>query len=166
MTCEHNNWRIDTNGGRTCRDCQNIYMKQYQKDNNEVYVARQKAYREKNLEKLKTYDRERNQSPERKLAMKEAGLKKRWKLTLEQYYKMWADQDNKCAICSKELTDGKLGAHVDHDHKCCDSKSSCGKCIRGILCMDCNNLIERAKEDELILIAAGDYLRKWNPTHA
>ena len=27
---------------------------------------------------------------------------------------------------------------VDHDHKCCPGKGSCGKCIRGMLCQDCN----------------------------
>lgn len=30
--------------------------------------------------------------------------------------------------------------HVDHNHDCCDSQKSCGKCVRGVLCKNCNHL--------------------------
>lgn len=43
-----------------------------------------------------------------------------------------------CQVC--ERSDVSLS--VDHDHSCCaESKHSCGKCVRGLLCSDCNFLI-------------------------
>lgn len=43
-----------------------------------------------------------------------------------------------CSICGE--AEGSLA--VDHDHACCpQKKKSCGDCVRGVLCSDCNFLM-------------------------
>jgi hypothetical protein len=27
---------------------------------------------------------------------------------------------------------------VDHDHSCCPGRQTCGKCVRGLICRQCN----------------------------
>lgn len=60
----------------------------------------------------------------------------RYNLSFDTYSGMLKAQDNKCKICLREF----IGTpHVDHDHRCCPTGGSCGKCVRGLLCMSCNN---------------------------
>ncbi len=60
-----------------------------------------------------------------------------------------------CQLCSAELTLGNAGWNhgkyaIDHDHQCCPTGHSCGTCIRGLLCPQCNMRLghfERLLED-------------------
>ncbi len=82
-------------------------------------------------------------------------LKQRYNMTLEQYDALLEKQGGVCAICHqpdwRELS-------VDHDHRCCADDSSCGNCVRGLLCDACNRSIGRMKDDPVRLIAAALYL--------
>lgn len=60
-----------------------------------------------------------------------------------------------CQICG--LSDTRM--HLDHDHSCCSEKGySCGKCIRGILCSNCNTGIGLLGDDPERLKSAIRYL--------
>ncbi|MFJ8384715.1 endonuclease domain-containing protein [Streptomyces sp. NPDC094438] len=48
-------------------------------------------------------------------------------------------QSGRCAICRRpESGSSGKGFHIDHDHECCDSRMTCGSCVRGMLCGYCN----------------------------
>lgn len=77
-------------------------------------------------------------------------------ITQEIYDEMLHNQGGVCAICKGPH--GKRKFHVDHDHDCCPPNRSCGKCIRGLLCSNCNTAIGLLKDDEKLLRAAITYL--------
>lgn len=67
--------------------------------------------------------------------------------------------DPKCAIC--ETTDsGARDFHIDHDHACCDGPTSCGKCVRGLLCGFCNRGLGSFRDKPARLQQAIDYLAR------
>jgi len=84
---------------------------------------------------------------------------KRHNITLEEYNKMFREQNGVCAICKKpELVKNYLA--VDHDHRCCDGRKNCGECIRGLLCSRCNMALGLLNDDVLILNSAIKYLQR------
>ncbi|MFG2404262.1 endonuclease VII domain-containing protein [Streptomyces brevispora] len=80
-------------------------------------------------------------------------------ITLEAYLRMLEDQGDGCAICGGTNPGGKELA-VDHDHRCCPGRKSCGACVRGLLCSSCNLAIGMLGEDPVRLDAAASYLRR------
>jgi recombination endonuclease VII len=51
---------------------------------------------------------------------------------------MLAEQDDACAMCFEPFSDDEM-IYIDHDHHCCpDERSSCGRCVRGLLNRRCN----------------------------
>ncbi len=83
-------------------------------------------------------------------------LRQHYRMTLSAYEALLSKQGGHCACCS--ATDNLT---VDHDHSCCPGEDSCGKCIRGILCTNCNTCLGGAKDDLGTLRALMEYLRSW-----
>ena len=85
---------------------------------------------------------------------------KRYNIELLKLQDMESKFDGKCWICKVE--EWKC---IDHDHSCCIKKSqSCGKCVRGLLCINCNNAIGRLKDNVTILKNAIEYLKDHSAT--
>lgn len=60
-----------------------------------------------------------------------------YKISIEEYFKRSA---NGCELCGKAKDHRNF--HVDHDHSCCNTRITCGKCVRGIVCARCNHIID------------------------
>lgn len=71
-----------------------------------------------------------------------------------------------CEICGCDIVsprkDNKgrmrLDYSIDHDHACCQGATSCGKCIRGVLCRRCNIGIGYLQNNPQAAAAAATYL--------
>lgn len=85
---------------------------------------------------------------------------KKYGISVEQFREMLAEQGGVCAICEVAPPAGQ-SLVVDHRHSCCPGKSnSCGKCIRGLLCISCNSAIGMFDEDVEALRRAADYIHR------
>lgn len=86
-------------------------------------------------------------------------------ITEEQYKAMVANQDNKCKTCGTEFTNEprkRNSKSIDHDHQCCPGPTSCGKCVRAILCTNCNTGLGMMGDNIETLKAAVKMLEEWN----
>lgn len=84
-------------------------------------------------------------------AAKNADLKKAYGIAVDEYERMAARQNGRCAIC-KELPSRKALA-VDHCHK--------SGMLRGLLCDTCNRALGLLKESPLVLQAAIEYVKEF-----
>ena len=79
-------------------------------------------------------------------------------MTVEQLISLYFKQNHRCAICKQKCATYE-NLSVDHDHKCCPEKGkSCGKCVRGLLCANCNHGLGSFGDDVERLKAAIEYL--------
>ena len=64
-------------------------------------------------------------------------------ITTEQYWTLYDSQGGVCAIC-RQATGKVRRLAVDHDHAKClthPREQGCPRCIRGLLCKRCNQLV-------------------------
>ncbi|AEV52078.1 recombination endonuclease [Rhodococcus phage REQ1] len=78
-------------------------------------------------------------------------------ITTRQYDAMLEMQGGVCAICSEPPPPGGVLA-VDHNHNCCPGKKTCGKCLRGLLCHECNMALGKVRDSKQLLHKAIGYL--------
>ncbi len=87
-------------------------------------------------------------------------------ITAEQRAAILAAQGGACAICQRAKGNptgvkGKRQLAVDHDHSCCPGKTSCGRCVRGLLCGPCNDVLAHLRDDPAAFYRAIRYLADW-----
>lgn len=87
----------------------------------------------------------------------------RYGFTPGEYDAMFILQQGLCAICHRpEKAITRSGRSyklvVDHDHGCCPGEKSCGKCVRGLICRNCNVLLGMAEDSIAVLRNAMNYI--------
>jgi hypothetical protein len=110
-------------------------------------IKRQHATSERRQEWYKTYQKEYYERTSG-ASQRKAWLK-RYGLTVEDFERMEAEQDGKCAICRRSCATGQ-NLSVDHCH---DSLK-----VRGLLCRNCNRAIGLLEDNVEWLANAIDYL--------
>jgi hypothetical protein len=100
----------------------------------------------------------RKQNPEKYM---DSRLKRFYNISLEIYETILVSQGDRCKICFIKQSETEKIFQIDHDHECCPGLITCGKCIRGILCFTCNNMLGSAQDNPTLLINAARYLSEY-----
>lgn len=78
---------------------------------------------------------------------------RKYDISVDQYLSLLEEQEGKCALC-RVSEDPKKSLSVDHDHQS-------GR-VRGLLCTQCNAIIERVLKSPGFLTRALDYLKGYS----
>lgn len=145
----HSNNRTRHGVATKCKECKNEHnralVKRHKEEMGEdAWLAKKREQlkkwrvntRPKRLEHFQRYEREKN-------------LKSNYGISIDDFDRLLASQDGRCAIC--ETPNPQRFWHIDHDH-------STGE-IRGILCNLCNVGLGAFKDNRHSLKMAEIYLR-------
>jgi hypothetical protein len=126
------------------------YAKQYREKNKEVLKEKGKLYYLNNTEKQNAYNKQWRLNNQNKV--KNKNLSYKYGISIEDYNKLFEQQEGCCAICDKHQQEFKKALSVDHCH-------DTGK-VRGLLCQHCNSVLGLSKDNIEVLQAAINYLVK------
>lgn len=137
-----------------------LYQKEYRKINQAALSVQRKAFYMANRERIcaarKLYVKKNPTEARHRPGYQ---LKRRYKMTLDRHSELLKLQQGKCAICNG-IPDSR-GLLVDHNHSCCSGELTCGKCVRGLLCNNCNWAISAVEKTQDWAIKADEYLRTY-----
>jgi len=141
----------------TNKEARRIYMRGWQATNKErlkeYHRNYMREYTKRNPGKWKTSP---SHSPENRFSRT---LREKYKLTVDEYNHILEAQMNGCALCRREFTkSGGTKPNIDHDHTCCSGRYTCGQCLRGVLCHDCNTGLGKLGDSKASLMRAVEYV--------
>lgn len=134
----------------SCKECENKGTNEWRKKNPQKWrdYCRKHYYKSKKDGK---YYKRASVHPVRRAIYRR---KTRYGITEEQFKGFLKKQNNKCAICLKELDQDRKMFCVDHCHKT--------KIVRGLLCSRCNWGLGSFLDNTDSLKKAIEYINKFN----
>ena len=156
MTNKHTAYTYVSDTEAQCSDCGEI------KPHTDFYKMKQYIHRKEcsyyckecsRIRSRKNHNKRVKTDIEYKLKKKDAYLKSKYNVSLEEYNNKLLTQDT-CDICGIKLNSFNSNAHLDHCH-------TTGK-IRSFLCGNCNRGIGSFHDEIWKLEKAIEYLRKYN----
>lgn len=151
--------------GSICRECQKKYHAEYWKRNIDRNRARCREFYWKDPERWRKYVTDKwaaTAKAERQEKSFRWRLSGRFGISPADYDALLERQGGGCAICGSKRNGLRLP--VDHDHSCCPGRKSCGKCIRGILCVRCNTIIGFLEKNSELVPLCEAYIREHRPS--
>lgn len=127
--------------------------RRYYLEHREEVIAKVKAYRAANKEKVAAWVRDNKEHL--RSYQRTAKRLSNYGLSEEAFLRLWDGQHGQCAICLRHMEIGKRGktaCHVDHNHKT-------GK-VRGLLCGGCNPGLGWFEDSATICRRAAEYLEQ------
>ena len=125
----------------------------------ELFTKQGKSYRHTckscNTDRVKRYYSDHPDRYEKWHERRKSLKHRRHGLTDEAFRLMVEANGQLCSICMK-----RAWTDIDHDHKCCESTYSCGKCVRGLLCGRCNRAAGLLDDDTSVVSRMLQYLTK------
>ena len=114
---------------------------------------------------LNRAEQERVSTPEKteqeRARKRESKYLTRFGLTLVQLDELHASVGYRCEACGTHRDDTQNRALVlDHDHSCCPTEKTCGKCISGVLCTACNVALGALRDDPLRVARLAEYAER------
>jgi hypothetical protein len=106
--------------------------------------------------------------PRSKERSRKSTLGRYFGMTVEKYQQLEAEQGGRCAICNRKPEESdprRKQLCVDHDHACCPGVKSCGKCIRALICSNCNSALGHFQDSIERLESATDYIKHHKAKH-
>ena len=142
---------VSSNG--TCKKCHYNLVHKIHMDNPKLDNEKKSRWRRENPKEF--HDQQRQQ---------------RYGITPAVFYAQLKLQKGRCLACNIKFdtrfnefgrsTKKQTYPHVDHDHKCCEGKVTCGgKCFRGLLCGWCNSALGNVKDSVTTLLSLAKYLQ-------
>jgi hypothetical protein len=122
----------------------------YQREYYRTHRDKQRQYKRKwyqeNKDKVKEYQ------SKNKEYFKDASLRSKYGIGLDEYNEMFISQDGKCYICGIHQSEQAITMSVDHNH-------ATGQ-VRKLLCHKCNNALGCVNDNTEILSRMIDYINE------